>query len=107
MRAFLRHGDGTDYRVEDVVLKPVDEEREFNGQKVKVTRTGLFRKSGGELVPPEPPAGQQPRPAPGTEPFAPRFEMLPRLPFPPPSTTPPKPGETPVELQKKTPPPKK
>ena len=109
MRPFLRHGDGTDYRVEDVALKPVEEEREFNGQKVKVTRTGLFRKSGGELVPPvppKPPDGQQPRLVPGTEPFAPRFEMLPRLPFPPPSTTP-KPGETPVEFQKKTPPPKK
>jgi hypothetical protein len=103
MQSFVRHNDGSEFKVEDVALRTVEEEREFNGQKVKVKRTGLFRKSGGELVapdPPRPPGAPSPL-QPDVPPLAPQLEML-RLPFPPPGATP---SQTPPKQPPPAPPP--
>jgi hypothetical protein len=87
MNAFLRHDDGTEFKVEDVALRTVEEEREFNGQKVKVKRTGLFNKSGRELTAPDPPRPPGAPAQPGVPALEPQLEML-RLPFPPPGSAP-------------------
>jgi hypothetical protein len=56
MRPFLRHKDGTYYKVEDVLLKTVTEEREIEpGKKAKVSRTALLTRAGREIPAPEPP----------------------------------------------------
>ena len=56
MRPFLRHKDGAYYKVEDVLLKTVTEEREVEpGKKAKVSRTALMTRAGREIPAPEPP----------------------------------------------------
>lgn len=76
MRPFLRHDDGSTFRVEDVAMKTVTEEREIEGKKQQVSRTALFKKSGREIVSPDPPPkpGQELQP-PGT-PLKPQLELL-------------------------------
>ncbi len=76
MRPFLRHANGALYKVEDVALKTVSEEKvNEKGEKQRTTRLALFTKSGRELpAPPEPP------PAPGTlpppAPISPGLDLL-------------------------------
>lgn len=55
MQPFLRHRDGSPYRVEDVSARKVVEEREVNGKKVKLEREAIFTKAGREVVDPNPP----------------------------------------------------
>ncbi|MDB6154926.1 MAG: hypothetical protein JWL90_3379 [Chthoniobacteraceae bacterium] len=68
MRPFLRHANGALYKVDDVAIKTVSEEKiDEKGQKQKITRTALFTKSGREIVAPplpEPPPGTEPPPKP-------------------------------------------
>ncbi|HEX8313302.1 MAG TPA: hypothetical protein VF614_18390, partial [Chthoniobacteraceae bacterium] len=83
MRPFLRHRDGSMYRVEDVALRFVEEEVEVRGVKQKMSRQGVFTKSGKELLPPDPPRLQFPggRDVPPSEtPLEPEMDLL-NLPF--------------------------
>ena len=75
MQAFLRHQDGDAFRVEDVVTKPVVEEKEVAGKKQKITRLGVFTKGGRELVDPNPPPPPPAPPVPAT-PLTPGFDPL-------------------------------
>ncbi len=81
MRRFLRHASGNFYKVEDVVLKTVSEEKvDEKGQKQTVARTALFTRAGREIVSPDPaqPAGTVPLKS-GT-PLQPQFDFLQFLP---------------------------
>jgi hypothetical protein len=90
MRPFLRHSDGTPYRVEDIAMRKVEEEIEVNGQKQKVWRTGVFTKSGKELLP-EDTGVPVPPPRPPETPLLPTFDTNQAL--PPIQPPPPKPAE--------------
>ena len=76
MQPFIKHADGTPYKVEDIVIKQVTEEKDLNGQKIKTTHNALFTKSGKELKDPNP----APEPKPGemqrNTPMAPKLELL-------------------------------
>jgi hypothetical protein len=88
MRHFLQHADGTSYKVEDVALKPVEEEREIEGVKEKFVRTGLFTKSGRELIPPappKPPEGENPKLPLSEPPLELKLDLF-KQPFVPPGT---------------------
>ena len=61
MQPFIKHADGTPYKVEDIVIKQVTEEKDLNGQKIKTTRNALFTKSGKELKDPNPAPEPKPR----------------------------------------------
>ena len=76
MQAFIRHKDGDTFRVEDVVTKPVVEEKEVAGKKTKVTRLGVFTKGGRELVDPNPPPAPPTPPQPPATPITPGFDPL-------------------------------
>jgi hypothetical protein len=83
MRPFLRHANGSLYRVEDTVLRAVEEEIEIRGVKRKVTRQGVFTKSGKEFLPPDPPQLLRPgNPGmrEGETPLEPEMDLL-NLPF--------------------------
>lgn len=101
MKPFLRHSNGSFYKVEDIALKTVEEEIDVRGTKRKITRQGVFTKSGRELLPPDPPR------LPDAEPFQvpvndgllqPEMDLL-NLPFGLPSE-----NQKPPVQEKKTPP---
>ncbi len=67
MRPFLRHADGSTYRVDDVVFKSITEERtDATGKIFKVTRPRLFTRDGREI--PEPPLPETPKTEPASTP---------------------------------------
>ena len=76
MQPFLKHADGTPYKVEDVQVRQVVEEKEVNGQKIKSTRVGVFTKGGRELVDPNPPPTPKPEEIRRSTPLEPRLELL-------------------------------
>jgi hypothetical protein len=97
MQPFIKHRDGEPYRVEDVLLKKVTEEKEIKigegpdakVEKIKTTRTGIFTKSGTELKDPNPAKPPPPGSTGGATPLAPKLELL-DSPFNiPPGTVPP------------------
>jgi hypothetical protein len=90
MRPFLKHANGSYYKVEDVQIKTLSEERvNGSGDTVKVSRTALLTKSGREIPSPdpEPVPEQTPLPngptkvptPPGSTPLKPEFDFLPFL----------------------------
>lgn len=79
MRPFLQHANGSTYRVEDVATRKVEEEVEINGQKQKLWRTGVFTKTGRELLPVD--TGAPPLlPRPIETPLLPTFDVNQALP---------------------------
>ena len=74
MNKFLRHKDGELFKVEDVRMKLIEEERDIAGIKVKIPRTVVETKSGKPLSPPKWPAPPKP-----VEPTFPKPEALPSL----------------------------
>ena len=93
MQPFLRHKDGDMYRVEDVVTRKVEEEKEIEiagkKEKKKITRLGVFTKGGRELVDPNPPP---PPPAPPVQPATPLTPGFDPLVLPPELRPAPAPG---------------
>ncbi len=90
MRPFLKHANGSYYKVEDVQIKTLSEERvNGSGDTVKVSRTALLTKSGREIPSPDPapvpeqtplPNGPAKVPTPpGSTPLKPEFDFLPFL----------------------------
>jgi hypothetical protein len=108
MRPFLEHKDGETYRVEDVVARKIEEEKEVEidgkKQKQKTTRLGVFTKAGRELIdphapPPPPPAKTATPVVPGFDPLKLPPELRPGTPGPAPTIPP----ELPKEEPKKAP----
>jgi hypothetical protein len=87
MRPFLKHANGSSYKVEDVVLKTISEEQVTGtGEKIKRSRTALFTKAGREIPSPDPAPNPAQEPAskgattpPGATPLKPEFDFLPFL----------------------------
>ena len=71
MNKFLRHKDGELFKVDDVRMKLIEEERDIAGVKVKIPRTVLETKAGKPLPEPKWPA------PPKVDPTAPKPEVLP------------------------------